>query len=121
MRTSRQEQHEWMERFRSSGLRMRAFAREHGLIYHRLVYWVAQDNQRQRRQQEELAAPDDASNELVPLATWLGRPSYDGCADDHVGVSVQVGVSRIAFCARLDPTYVEAVIREAHPMISLSH
>ena len=42
MRTSRNEQDRIISHWQASGLSMAAYARQEGLPYHRLIYWVSQ-------------------------------------------------------------------------------
>lgn len=108
MVTSREEQALWVDRFRASGLRMRAFAREHGLVYHRFVYWVAQDA---RRQQQRDDSTDGA--EFVALAACVRQgPGDVSLGGPNDAVTVRVGSAVVALSSTLDPVYVGRIIRE---------
>ena len=76
IRPSLQEQAEWVARFRTSGLGLRRFAREHGLRPNQLHYWVYQKR----------ATPSDSAPvfkevklaELFPNHPWAAEMELPG-------------------------------------------
>jgi len=118
MTTSRIEQESWVARYRESSLSMRAFAAEHALVYHRLVYWVAQARRR-AEQQGSSSINEPADNEFVALSPTMGADDERSVGADspqHACVRIMhsgaEGSSvQVAFSSLVTPAYVVAVAR----------
>jgi len=118
MVTTRQDQERWVARYHESGVSIRAFAREHGLMYHRVVYWV--DQARRRRDADgggqydieatvrEPAFIHVASREAGPHRCVPPAPR----AEDDLMV-LSLGRARLTLRSAIDPRYVAALLREA--------
>ena len=115
MATTRQTQERWVARYHESGVSIRAFAREHGLIYHRVVYWVDQARRR-RVQQESVATVRESAFIHVPAreADQQRCESEVPPAEDDLMV-LSLGRARLTLRSATDPRYVAALLREAAP------
>ena len=91
MRTSREEQALFINRWQQSGLSLAAFARQHHLPYHRIVYW-AQQHERRQAAHELLSQP--AFTEVPrPCAGWTHRQELEASVSVSQLAEVLVGLA----------------------------